>query len=170
MSKLLHIFFSLENSVKWLSLGLLKHFNSSCWESKFPVYYLYVISHTGDKIPSVKSLWNTYHSASEIWTLQDKPAHVRMISTNGHVTIKLISLINNLSLSIEFLMCCRFHKWVTMHTAPEHRIVREKNLLPHPLKFIYIKLNTMHSFEFISLITCQHSLEMIYLYFYGWYT
>ena len=93
-----------------------------------------------------------------------------MISTNGHVTIKLISLINNLSLSIDFLMCCKFHKWVTMHTPPEHRIVREKNLLPHPLQFIYIKLNTMHSFEFISLITCQHSLEMIYLYFYGWYT
>ena len=89
-----------------------------------------------------------------------------MISTNGHVTIKLISLINNLSLSIDFLICCRFHKWVTsIHTAPEYRIVQEKNLLPQPHKFIYVKLNTMHSFEFISLITCQHSLEMMYLYF-----
>ena len=90
---------------------------------------------------------------------------------NGHVTIKLISLINNLSLSIDFLICCRFHKWVTsIHTAPEYRIVQEKNLLPQPHKFIYVKLNTMHSFELISLITCQHSLEMMYLYFYGWYT
>ena len=93
-----------------------------------------------------------------------------MISTNGHVTIKLISLINNLSLSIDFLICCRFHKWVTsIHTAPEYRIVQEKNLLPQPHKFIYVKLNTMHSFELISLITCQHSLEMMYLYFYGWF-
>lgn len=61
-----------------------------------------------------------------------------MISTNGHVTIKLISLINNLSLSIDFLICCRFHKWVTsIHTAPEYRIVQEKNLLPQPHKFIW---------------------------------
>ena len=29
-------------------------------------------------------------------------------------------------------MCCRFHKWVTMHTAPEHRIVQEKNFATSP--------------------------------------